>query len=232
MSKAFALAGGALFAAALAFCAWTYLMVWNSPDVHVTFGGRVIAGPTAAGIDILLFSLFAVHHSLFARGWVKRALAYVLSDALIRPMYVWTASLLLIVACAAWVPIGGELYHHTGVAGALHTTVQLAGVWLTGAAAGLIDPLELAGIRQPTPDEPLQTGGPYRWVRHPIYLGWALMAFGAAQMTTDRFLFAVMTTAYLVIAIPWEERSLGHTFGERYRAYRQRVRWRLIPYVY
>ena len=51
-------------------------------------------------------------------------------------------------------------------------------------------------------------------------------------MTADRLTFAVITTAYLLVAIPWEERSLRRIFGEPYIRYQQAVRWRVVPYVY
>jgi protein-S-isoprenylcysteine O-methyltransferase Ste14 len=59
-----------------------------------------------------------------------------------------------------------------------------------------------------------------------------LAVFGAARMTGDRLAFAVVTSLYLVVAIPWEERSLEAAFGEAYRRYKQQVRWRVLPYVY
>src|SRR5439155_3732633 len=112
------------------------------------------------------------------------------------------------------------------------TAVQLSGLWLIGQAAASIDPLELAGIHPPSRRDALQVSGPYHFVRHPLYLGWMFAVFGAAHMTGDRLVFATITTAYLVAAIPWEERSLQQTFGEEYARYSQQVRWRLIPYVY
>ena len=98
-------------------------------------------------------------------------------------------------------------------------------------SVGAIDPLELAGIRAATPAGP-QTRGPYGVVRHPLYLGWMLIAFGPAQLTGDRLAFAAMTSLYLVMAIPWEERALERAFGAQYATYKQRVRWRLVPYVF
>ena len=113
--------------------------------------------------------------------------------------------------------------------------LQAAGVWLTLRSAGVIDPLELAGIRQvlgtvrpPT----FKVFGPYHLVRHPIYLGWALMTFGTPRMTGTRLSFAVISTAYLMLAIPFEERSLVEGFGDEYRAYQRTVRWRMIPGMY
>jgi protein-S-isoprenylcysteine O-methyltransferase Ste14 len=96
-----------------------------------------------------------------------------------------------------------------------------------------IDPLELAGIRMPDDrTETLQIAGPYRIVRHPLYLGWMLCAFGTNHLTGDRLAFAVMTSLYLVIAIPWEERSLVESYGGEYIRYQRQVRWRVIPFIY
>jgi protein-S-isoprenylcysteine O-methyltransferase Ste14 len=113
--------------------------------------------------------------------------------------------------------------------------VQLAGVWFTAQSAGAIDPLELAGIRQAARAESakgLQFGGPYRVVRHPIYLGWIMIVFGATRMTGDRLTFALLTTTYLLLAIPWEEQALEQSFGSEYLKYKQHVRWRVLPYIY
>ena len=78
----------------------------------------------------------------------------------------------------------------------------------------------------------MQIRGPYRWVRHPVYLGWMLAVFGAAHMTAARLAFAITSSLYLVLAIPWEERSLEQEFPREYPPYRKLVRWRVVPYVY
>ncbi len=69
-------------------------------------------------------------------------------------------------------------------------------------------------------------------MRHPLYLGWTLVVFGAAAMTGDRLGFAAITTLYLMLAIPWEERSLRAAFGSDYERYIRQVRWRMIPFIY
>ena len=84
----------------------------------------------------------------------------------------------------------------------------------------------------PAATAPLEVRGPYRWLRHPIYLGWVLLVFGAPDMTAGRLLFAVVSTAYLVVAIPIEERSLVHEFGQSYRDYQRQVRWRIVPGIW
>jgi protein-S-isoprenylcysteine O-methyltransferase Ste14 len=149
---------------------------------------------------------------------------------------VWVASLLLVLVIACWQPIGGTVYAITGRWSFLNAALQAIGLVLIARAVAGLDPLELAGIRQASGAapryEPLQISGPYRLVRHPLYLGWIVTLFAAAHMTGDRLAFAIMTAAYLVIAVPWEERSLVQSFGEDYRRYRERVRWRIIPFVY
>jgi protein-S-isoprenylcysteine O-methyltransferase Ste14 len=220
----FVWAGGALFVASLAFCAWWYLVVLARPA-----GGSVWP---ALAYDAALFTAFAAHHSLFARDAVKARVAQLVPQPLVRSLFVWIASILFIAVCALWRPIGGELYDASGVRAWLHAGVQLAGLWLMAGAVRAIDALELAGIRHGSTGGELQITGPYRWVRHPVYLGWMLMVFGAGHMTAGRLTFAAISSLYLVAAIPWEERSLEREFPGAYRAYQQRVKWRVVPYVY
>jgi hypothetical protein len=226
LERLFVWIGGAWFVASLALVAW-----W-----HATFLGRVkpFAGWRPLASDAILFSAFALHHSALARPAIQAALSHVVPDRMLRSVYVWTASLLLILVCLLWRPIGGDLFHVTGARAFLHGVVQLSGLWLIALSVRAIDALELAGIRRPglTARGALQITGPYRLVRHPLYLGWMLIVFGAAHMTGDRLAFAVITSLYLVIAIPWEERSLEQTFGDAYRRYKGEVRWRAIPYVF
>ena len=229
--RLFVWAGGALFVGSLALTAWWYL-VWLGR-------ARPFAGWRPLLYDAVLFSIFAWHHSVFARDKVKQSIAVVIPAHLVRSFYVWTASTLLMLVCLLWQAVGGELYTAHGLSAVAHVLVQLAGVWMIAQSVRAIDPLDLAGIRQPfhastrvTTEDALQVGGPYRLVRHPLYLGWILATFGHPHLTGDRLAFAAITTLYLVLAIPWEERSLTKSFGEAYRRYQQRVRWRDIPFIY
>jgi len=110
--------------------------------------------------------------------------------------------------------------------------VLLYGVWLIVQAVRGIDPLELAGVRRERERGPLQVRGPYALVRHPLYFGWVLAVLGPAHMTADRLVFGVVTTLYLLVAIPWEERSLLVSFGDEYARYQRAVRWRIVPFIY
>ncbi len=228
--------GGAAFVASLSFCGWTYLVGWSSP-ANVEMSWRAIV------LDAILVTLFAAHHSLFARDRVKAWVARAVPEALVRSLYVWVASGLLVAMLWLWQPVGGELYRLHGWFGWAAVALQLTGLWLIVQAVRAIDALELAGIRQVTLPAPpaspalpalpaLVTTGPYRLVRHPLYLGWILVTFGAPHLTGDRLTFAVLTTAYVLVAVPWEERSLARTFGTAYARYSAEVRWRVVPYLY
>jgi methanethiol S-methyltransferase len=216
--------GAGLFAASLGYFLFTYA---------VTFG-EIASGPVrpaAVAADVALFSLFALHHSLFARERVRAWIGRRVSPALERPLYVWAASLMLIGVCALWQPIPGVAWRVDGAAAWLLHGVQGFGIWLTLRSAAMIDIWELAGVRTrpPAGDWHFRADGPYGWVRHPIYLGWVLLVFAMPLMTTTRLLFAVITTLYIVIAIPFEERAIRRASGGAYDAYMRTVRWRLVP---
>jgi len=218
--------GGALFVTSLAVCLWWYLFELGQ--------SRPWLGWAPMAIDAMLVTLFALHHSVFAREPVKRRIARAIREELLRSVYVWIASLLLIGVCLAWQFVGGDLYSASGGLAIVHAAVQLAGIAVIVQSVRAIDPLELAGIR-PTSRVSgggLQVTGVYGIVRHPLYFGWVLAAFGAAHMTGDRLTFAALTTLYLAVAVPWEERSLVRSFGDSYRRYQQQVRWRMIPFIY
>jgi methanethiol S-methyltransferase len=224
--------GGVIFIASLGFGAWSYVVRFG----HVALPApppRAVAGALAA--NLALFSIFVAHHSIMARSGAKRWLVRHVPPPLERTLYVWIGSLLFLVTCAWWQEIPVLVYRAEDAWRWLGRAGQLAGVWLTLRAAGAIDPLDLAGIRQAqgrARAPVFRIVGPYRLVRHPIYLGWMLMTFGTPFMTGTRLSFAVISTAYLMAAIPFEERSLVETFGDEYRAYQERVRWRMIPGIY
>lgn len=229
-APAFAWIGGALFVVSLGYFAYAYFVrMGRAPEaIHGSVAAAVL-------IDLALFTGFALHHSVLARAGVKRRLDAYLDRKYERSAYVWIASLLFIVVCAAWRDLPGRLYAHSGAAAVLHVVVVAAGVWLTVRAAALLDPLELAGIRQAAgQQEPpvFKVEGPYKLVRHPIYLGWVLMTFGVPDLTWTRALFAAVSTAYLALAIPLEERELTRVFGDEYRRYQQTVRSRLLPGIW
>jgi isoprenylcysteine carboxyl methyltransferase (ICMT) family protein YpbQ len=214
-----------LFVLSLLACAYAYLIVWAASTDRANDW-------VAWLVDAALFGVFAGHHSFLAREGVKRHIEQWLPGELVRSFYVWTASLLLILVLFLWRPVGGDIYHMRGWLAVVAAGIQLAGLWLIAKAVSTIDALELAGIKPAHQMGALQERGPYRVVRHPVYSGWCLALFAAAHMTADRLAFAAISTAYLLVAIPWEERSLLQVFGPAYARYREKVRWRVIPFVY
>src|SRR5436190_15052671 len=119
--RVFVWLGGTVFVAALVvFAGWFLFVLGRSAPYR---------GWQPVTIDTALFTVFALHHSLFARDAVKARLAGIPPD-LRRSVYVWFASLLLIVVCAAWRRIGGALYDHHGTAAVVHGAFQLTGGWL------------------------------------------------------------------------------------------------------
>jgi protein-S-isoprenylcysteine O-methyltransferase Ste14 len=238
--------GGIAFVASLAYTSYFYAVVLGRPSADGT-----AELPRAVAANVALFTVFAMHHSVFAREPVKRWIARRIPAQMERSFYVWLASALLIAVCLLWQRVPGIVVEITGPLRWMFYAVQLVGLALIWRAADALDPLELAGIRQvsgirgqvsgvryqvsgteATKEVVFRTTGPFGFVRHPIYLGWILMVFAAPVMTIDRVLFAVISSLYLVLAIPWEEKSLVAAFGDRYRGYQSTVRWRLIPGIW
>ncbi len=235
-ARAFAWGGALLFAAALAYFLFSY---------SVTFG-EITAGDIpgdsalrAMAIDVALFSAFALHHSIFARIPVRAFIRRIVPAQLERSVYVWVASLMLIGICYCWQAVPGVAWHIPRPWSWAMLAVQVAGIWLTLRSAAVIDGLELAGVRhlvgrgRPSgrPDMEFKTAGPYGWVRHPIYLGWILVVFALGTMTMTRLVFAVVSSVYLLVAIPFEERTL-RAQSEAYADYMRRVPRKLIPGLY
>jgi protein-S-isoprenylcysteine O-methyltransferase Ste14 len=212
------------FMASLAVLAWWWTFVASR--------GAVGGGLRAAGVDVLLFSVFALHHSGMARMRAKALVRRVLPDDLVRTVYVWTGSVLLAATCLLWRPIGGIVYGATGISSALLTLLQVAGIVVGLLAVRRISVRELAGLADKDRVDELERQGPYAVVRHPLYLGWVLFFFGTPLMTGDRLTFAIISSFYLIVAMPLEEAGLQRQFGDRYLEYRKAVRWRLIPYIH
>jgi protein-S-isoprenylcysteine O-methyltransferase Ste14 len=227
VSKLFRLSGALLFLLSLLSMPVMYL--WRlrvpAPDTGTTVRDALF--------NVALFTVFALHHSLMARTGAKAWLTRHVPANLERSIYVWIASALFLAVCALWRNLPGVIYQVRGPGIAIYV-FQAAGVALTIAAARIVGVWELAGVRQPDLSKPIEfrAEGPFSVVRHPIYLGWILMVFATPLMTSSRLLFAVVSTAYLVAAIPFEERSLLEHFPEKYAAYQKTMRWRLIPLIW
>lgn len=184
----------------------------------------------ALAIDIALLSLFALQHSVMARPAFKRWWTRIVPEPAERSTYVLFSSLALILLFYAWQPIGGVVWQVESPTGqAALYTLYAAGWVVILVSTFLINHFDLFGLRQVwlylrgEPYTPLAFGTPflYRHVRHPLYVGWLLAFWATPTMTATHLLFAVMTTAYILIAIQLEERDLVGVYGDRYESYRR-----------
>lgn len=191
-------------------------------------------------IDLGLLALFAVQHSGMARQPFKRWLTRFIPQAAERTTYVLAASLALIVLFAFWEPLGGVVWRVNSPAGRTILYFLAASGWLTVLATTfIINHFDLFGLRQvwlqligrPYAHIGFRDPGPYRLVRHPLYLGFLFAFWCAPTMTAAHLLFALMTTGYILVAIQLEERDLAQLLGDDYRVYRLRVPM-LIPFAH
>lgn len=228
MRNAFAWTGALLFLLSLLSFGLVYGWRLRIPAASSTAVWRHVFD------NVLLFTIFALHHSVMARTGAKAWVTRKVPPDLERSLYVWIASVLFLAVCWLWQPLPGLIWETSGALFWILVTIQMIGVVLSVRAAGAVGVWELAGVRQPDHTKPVdfKASGPFAIVRHPIYLGWLLIVFATPVMTTSRLLFAVVSSAYLIAAIPWEEASLVEAFGEKYRAYQRQMRWRLIPGVW
>lgn len=185
----------------------------------------------ALAINSVLLGLFALQHSLMARQWFKAAWTRIVPTPVERSTYVLFSSCALLLLFWKWQPMGGVIWNVRSASGRLALDALYAFGWLTVLATTfLINHFDLFGLRQVwlhlrgRPYEPIgfRTPGPYRYVRHPLYVGWLLVFWSAPVMTSAHLVFAIITTAYILVAIQFEERDLVRFHGE-YAEYRRRV---------
>jgi methanethiol S-methyltransferase len=232
-SLTFAWTTAAAFLASLLFFLYSYFVRFDAT-------GRSGDWVEPTLFNLGLFSAFALHHSVFARSGLKKRVSDVISPSLERTVYTLVSSVLFALTCGLWRDVPGVVYALSSPWHWLACAVVTAGLVITAQSARALDVLDLAGVRQvlnsraaaSRPPTPLRTDGLYGFVRHPVYFGWVLIVFGAPSMTLTRLSFAVISTLYLAVAVPFEERSLIETFGPDYASYRERVRWRMIPGIY
>lgn len=187
---------------------------------------------TAVAINVGLLALFALQHSVMARKWFKDGWTKIVPQPIERSTYVLFSSLALIALFWLWRPMGGVVWSvEDPVAVVILRSLFGFGWALVLITTFLINHFDLFGLRQvwyhligvPLPEMKFVTPGPYRMVRHPLYVGWFFVFWMMPVMTFAHLLFALATTAYILIAIQFEERDLVREHGDKYRAYKRRV---------
>src|SRR5437868_154772 len=191
------------------------------------------AGPwqTALLMDLGLLSLFALQHSIMARPAFKRILTQVLPAAMERSTYVLASSLALLFLFWQWRPLGGTVWDVQNALGKVLLYGGFVFGWLLVLVATcVINHFDMFGLRQVwrhllgKPQTGLKFGTPflYRIVRHPLYIGWFFVFWSTPVMTVTHLFFALVTTAYILVAIQFEERDLIAVHPE-YAEYRKQV---------
>lgn len=191
-------------------------------------------GPLAEAllIDLALLAVFALQHSCMARQGFKNIITRFIPEPIERSTYVLFSSLALLLIFWQWRPIGGVIWEVENQLGQIMMDVVYASGWvLVLLTTFVIDHFDLFGLRQvylylrrePYRKPSFVTPGPYRHIRHPLYLGWLYVFWATPMMTAAHFIFAIATTVYVLIAIQLEERDLIKSYGRAYANYRQRV---------
>jgi protein-S-isoprenylcysteine O-methyltransferase Ste14 len=232
--KLFFVYGVASHAMFLGVYAWMALFVGN-----LGFGLiRTIDAPattslaTALAVNTLLVALFGVQHSVMARPGFKKWWTQFVPQPIERATYVLLSNLLMMLLLWQWQPMGGVVWNVTNSIGrALLHGLFAIGWFMVPAVSLLINHFDLFGTRQvwlhlrgqEYRSLPFRTPMIYRYVRHPLYIGWMTAFWATPTMTVAHLVFAVLMTLYIFVAIPLEERDLVAHFGEQYASYRRRV---------
>ena len=191
-------------------------------------------GPLLGSIvtDLMLLGIFAIQHSVMARQEFKVWWTRFVPRSVERSTYVLFANLAVILLLWKWQPIPALVWsvENSGAAAFL-TILSFAGWGTVFLSTFLINHFDLFGLKQVIDnlsgkvarEQKFYTPFLYKFVRHPLYLGFLLAFWATPLMTLGHLLFALATTAYIFIGIALEERDLGAHFGDTYLDYRARV---------
>jgi methanethiol S-methyltransferase len=225
----------AMIAYAIFFATFLYLIVFvgDFSFARVTVDVGPMADPkVAALIDVVLIALFGIQHSVMARQGFKRRWTRIVPPQAERSVYVLAASAMLIILMLLWRPIDAIVWNISSPAVIDIIWVLFWVGWATVLVSTfLINHFELFGLQQawfymrgrdaapPKFHQPLF----YKYVRHPLYLGFYLAFWAAPEMTVGHLLLAVGVSIYMLIAIRYEEHDLVGLFGKDYEDYRSNV---------
>ncbi len=202
----------------------------SSPQTSLSFALLVNGG---------LLSLFALQHSVMARPAFKKWWTQFVPESMERSTYVLLASLCLLLLFWQWQPMGGVIWQVESESGKiLLKSLCLLGFGIVLISTFLINHFDLFGLRQVwfyfigKKYEPLPFRTPffYKYVRHPLYLGFMIAFWATPTMTAAHLFFALMTTGYMLTAIRFEENDLIKHFGSNYLDYKQTAPM-LIPFA-
>lgn len=196
----------------------------------VDAGTTHVLGPPLA-VNFGLVALFGLQHSLMARPWFQERWTRFVPAPVERSTYVHLASLALAVLMWAWRPLPTVVWRVDGVLEPVLWAIYLGGWVFMLAATEMIDGDHLMGLRQVRAYRAgrelspvgFRTPAAYRYVRHPIMVGFLIAFWVTPVMTVGHLVFATGMTGYVLLGVALEERDLARAIGEPYRAYRQTV---------
>lgn len=183
-------------------------------------------------INASLLLLFALQHSIMARPAFKRWWTKFVPEPMERSTYVLLSSLCLLLLVWQWQPMGGFVWTIEDPLGkSVMTGLFITGWLVVLLSTFMINHFDLFGLRQVwfyfigKKYEPLRFRTPffYKYVRHPLYLGWLIAFWATPVMSAAHLLFAVLTTGYILTAIKFEEKDLITHFGNKYTEYKKKV---------
>ncbi|MGY3391971.1 protein-S-isoprenylcysteine O-methyltransferase Ste14 [Bradyrhizobium sp. USDA 3311] len=221
----------------------SFLYALGFVDNYVVPKSIDVGSPTNLGeailVNLLLMTLFAIQHSVMARPAFKRWWAKFLPPACQRSTYVLLSSLILLLLFWQWRPIPTPVWQTSGIAAWLLIGVHWLGWLIAFASTHMIDHFDLFGLRQAfvafrgteISGQSFRTPLLYKIVRHPLMLGFLLAFWATPAMTAGHLLFTLANTAYILVALQFEERDLIAEFGATYQEYRRRVPM-LVPRLF
>jgi len=193
--------------------------------------------PEALTVNVLLLGAFAIQHSVMARPGFKRWWTKIIPKPIERSTFVLLASLMLLLLYWQWRPMLTPIWMVDHPLGKTLLQVLFFTGWLiVFLGTFMINHFDLFGMRQvylnvrnrEYTDLGFRIPGFYKFVRHPIMLGFLIAFWATPMMTAGHLLFTIATTGYILIALQLEERDLIHYFGEQYQEYRRKTSM-LIP---
>lgn len=222
----------------------SYLVFFVTFLYAIGFVGNLVVpksidtGPPAATttraliMNVILMSIFALQHSIMARPGFKKVWTRFVPKVIERSTFVLLSSLALILLFWQWRPMTGTVWNVENDAGKYALLAVFFLSWsIVLLSTFLINHFDLFGLRQvylyqrgeEYTDVGFREPFLYKFVRHPIMLGFIIGFWATPRMTYGHLLFAAVTTVYVLVAIQFEERDIVSVHGTAYEDYRRRV---------